>query len=135
MQNQLLTREFVPPRGSRAQKLVSRFALLLIPQKKRAARRAHLLRLITKDHNPTHPMVGIETMTTISTPLPENIFDEYINLPFENGSYMCTAHWDTYLKAKFGDYMTLPPEEERTWKHHPLILDFEHDFEELQQLK
>ena len=38
------------------------------------------------------------------------------------------------MKAKFGDYMTLPPELERTWKHHPIVLDFEHDLEELERM-
>ena len=32
---------------------------------------------------------------------------------------------------KYGDYMKLPPESERKWNHHPLIMDFEHNYEEL----
>ena len=31
----------------------------------------------------------------------------------------------------FVDYMQLPPENERVWRHHPLLIDFEHNFEEL----
>ena len=27
--------------------------------------------------------------------------------------------------------MQLPPEEERVWKHHPILIDFEHNYEEL----
>jgi lipopolysaccharide cholinephosphotransferase len=47
---------------------------------------------------------------------------------------MCFKDWDSYLRITFGDYMTLPPESKRVWRHHPIILDFEHDYEELKQL-
>ncbi len=131
MKYQLLTREFVPPRGSPAQKLVSRLVLSATPPLKRAAAREKLLRKITRDRDGRHPTVGIEMLSTIGMPLPPDLFEEYITLPFENGNYMCFAKWDAYLKAKFGDYMTLPPEEERNWKHHPSILDFERDYDEI----
>ena len=37
-------------------------------------------------------------------------FDEYVELPFEDGSFMAPAHWDEVLRAEFGDgYMNLPP--------------------------
>ena len=48
---------------------------------------------------------------------------------------MCFKKWDEYLRLMFGDYMKLPPESERVLKHHPIILDFEHDYDELMQLK
>jgi lipopolysaccharide cholinephosphotransferase len=131
LQYQLLTREFVPPKGSRLQKLISRLILSSIPKEKRTERRKHLLALITKDNNPNDPTVGIEMLSTITTPLPATLLERYVRLPFEDGQYMCTALWDEYLRAKFGDYMTLPPEEERTWRHHPILLDFEHDYREL----
>ena len=131
LQYQLLTREFIPPKGSTLQRLVSRLILFSVPEDKRADRREQLLALITKDHNPDDPTVGIETLSTIKTPLPAGLFDRYVRLPFEDGQFMCTALWDEYLKVKFGDYMELPPEEERNWRHHPILLDFEHDYHEL----
>lgn len=48
-----------------------------------------------------------------------------------DGEFMCFAGWDDHLRRKFGDYMQLPPEEERAWRHHPLIIDFEHNYEEI----
>lgn len=132
---QLLTREFVPPKGSTVQKLISRIILSSVPPEKRAVRRERLLRQIKKDRDPSHQTVGIEMLSTILKPLPADFCSRFVFLPFEDGQYMCSAFWDEYLRAKFGDYMTLPPEEERTWKHHPIILDFEHDYEELQKLK
>ena len=42
---------------------------------------------------------------------------------------------EAYLTLQFGpDYMTPPPEEKRGWRHHPLLIDFEHDYEELRQI-
>ena len=44
-------------------------------------------------------------------------FDEYVDLPFEDGSFKAPARWDEVLKANFGnDYMTLPPVKERKAK-------------------
>ena len=50
---------------------------------------------------------------------------------FEKKEYMCVADPDAFLRSDYGNYMQLPPEEERTWKHHPIIIDFEHNYEEL----
>ena len=44
---------------------------------------------------------------------------------------MCFADWDDHLRRKYGDYMKLPPLDEQVWKHHPIIIDFEHNYEEL----
>lgn len=131
LQYQLLTREFIPPKGNSLQKLVSRLVLFSVPKDKRADRRNCLQALITKDRNPHDPAVGIEMLSTITMPLPASFLDRFVRLPFEDGQYMCSALWHEYLTAKFGDYMTLPPEEERTWRHHPILLDFEHDYQEL----
>ena len=49
------------------------------------------------------------------------------NLAFEGKEYRCFAKWDEYLKIKYGDYMKLPPEQDRVWKHIPLDIDFEHN--------
>ena len=76
-------------------------------------------------------MVGIETVEWARKSMPSNLMDEYTELPFEGQNFMCVTKWDELLRCHMGDYMTLPPESERTWKHHPIILDFEHDYEEL----
>lgn len=48
-------------------------------------------------------------------------------MKFEDAEFMCSAVSTDYLVSKFGDYMSLPPESERTWRHLPVILDFEHN--------
>lgn len=131
MQYLLLTREFIPPKGNKLQKLVSHFILLAVPAGNRPRRRHKLLQLITADQDPRHHTVATEMLSTMKAPLPPDLFDRYERLSFENGHYMCFSLWREYLVEKFGDYQTLPPMEERIWRHHPVILDFEHDYEEL----
>ena len=59
--------------------------------------------------------------------------DDYVYTQFESGEFMCYKNWENYLTTMYGDYMSLPPEEERVWKHHPLVLDFEHSFDEIEK--
>ena len=49
--------------------------------------------------------------------LPQKVFTEYIELPFENYKFKAIASYDTYLSSIYGDYMKLPPEEKRV-SHH-----------------
>ncbi len=76
-------------------------------------------------------MVCIETTRTLKQVLPRDLMQSYTLLSFEDMSAMCIKDWDTYLKIKFDDYMQLPAVEERGWTHHPLILDFNRNLDEL----
>ena len=43
----------------------------------------------------------------------KSIFEEYVEVDFENEKLMSVKNWDKVLKLNFSDYMQLPPEEER----------------------
>lgn len=132
LEYQLLTREFLPTDGNPAVKAIAKLILKLSSPEQRAAKRKRLLHWIEKyNDNKELPAVAIETQSTIRTPLPSNFMAEFTELTFEDSEFMCTAVWDEYLSAKYGDYMKLPPESQRVWKHHPLILDFDRNYEEL----
>lgn len=64
---------------------------------------------------------------------PAEAFDRLTTLQFGGRCYPAFQDYDTILRLEFGDYMQLPPLEERVWKHHPIAIDFEHNFEELLQ--
>ena len=50
--------------------------------------------------------------------VPAGIFDEVINLPFEDGEFCAVKRYDEYLQIGYGNYMQLPPEEQRVRKHN-----------------
>lgn len=129
---QLYTRELVPPLAGSTTKLVTAVLLKLNTKKRRRMlRRWHYNRIVRYNIDPNLPMVCIETTRTLKQILPSDLMRRYGNLSFEDMMAMCIKDWDSYLTVKFGDYMELPPEEERGWKHHPVVLDFMKDLEEM----
>ena len=60
--------------------------------------------------------------------------DLFINLnlvSFQGRRYFAIHNPSDFLSVRYGDYMQLPPEEYRVWKHHPIIIDFDHNYDEL----
>ena len=49
---------------------------------------------------------------------------------FEGGHYPIPGDYDALLKDLYGDYMRLPPEEERVTKQHAMLVDLEHSWED-----
>lgn len=43
---------------------------------------------------------------------------------FENGAFSIPADYDTFLRSCYGDYMQLPPEDQRVGKHEIVGIDF-----------
>lgn len=76
--------------------------------------------------------IGIEMPSMLKIEFPPDVADEYVELDFEGSKFMCFKKWDEFLTAMFGDYMTLPPEDQRSWQHHPLVLDFGHSWEKIE---
>lgn len=59
--------------------------------------------------------------------IPREYFDEYLNVEFEGHIFPIPKHFDEYLTIGFGDYMTVPPIEERT-THNIIELDLGDQF-------
>lgn len=49
--------------------------------------------------------------------MPAEWFTEYTTLEFEGKPYSVLSHWHDYLTRLFGDYMQLPPEDQRVTHH------------------
>lgn len=50
----------------------------------------------------------------------KSLFDEYVNVEFENNTFKAMYGYDLYLKACYGDYMKLPPVEQQI-SHHSFM--------------
>ncbi|MBR4402109.1 MAG: LicD family protein [Flavobacteriales bacterium] len=51
------------------------------------------------------------------TRIDKSIFYEYVDAPFERMNAQIIKHYDVYLSKIYGDYMQLPPEENRILHH------------------
>ena len=132
MQYHLLTREYIPSDADILTKIIAKVVLKLNRPKNRPQKREQLLSCVTKyNQNPQLDMVGAEVISTMRINLPKDLMDSFTYLKFEDGEYMCFQKWDDYLRRTYGDYMQLPPEDERKWTHHPIIIDFEHNLEDI----
>mgnify|MGYP001063272906 CR=1 FL=1 len=60
-------------------------------------------------------------------------FDHYVELPFENIKMRCPCNWNEYLIKQFGDYMQLPPEDQRTNHGNGAIIDLYQSYKVYQQ--
>ena len=57
-------------------------------------------------------------------------FESYIEVPFEDRLMPIPAGYDSYLRTVFGDYMELPPEEDRVAPHDCLFVDLDKPYTE-----
>ncbi|MCM1367593.1 MAG: LicD family protein [Roseburia sp.] len=56
---------------------------------------------------------------------PKTLFDGFTRVKFGDREYSLTTEYDAMLRANYGDYMELPPEEDRKPLHDPEVLIFD----------
>ena len=85
--------------------------------------------------NQSAPLVFPCTIRDCKRYYPADLFDHLELILFNGKQYYAFRDRDRFLTIRYGDYMQLPSEEERVWKHHPLLIDFTHNYEELEESK
>ncbi len=60
---------------------------------------------------------------------------ETVTVQFEDMSVPVSAHYDALLTRQYGDYMTLPPEEDRKCKVHAILVDTERNYTEYEHYR
>ena len=131
MKYQLYTREFVPPKGSPLVKFVSGLLLRITNHKQRMRIRENLYKKITKyNSNSKLRWAVLETPWHIEHSFSPDIFDSYEEITFEDQMFMCIGKWKELLETWYGDYMTMPPEKDRVWAHHPKAVSLDCDYAE-----
>lgn len=56
--------------------------------------------------------------------IPEECLSSFVLLPFEDELFLCPEKYDEYLKAVYGNYMQLPPEDKRINRHRIIKIQF-----------
>ena len=57
---------------------------------------------------------------------PRKLFEEFTDVEFEGGRYMAIREYEGYLKIRYGDYMRLPPPEQRKGVMDAVVLEWQH---------
>ncbi|MBR4750832.1 MAG: LicD family protein [Thermoguttaceae bacterium] len=124
--NLLYSREYTS--GSESSKLES--ILLKVPRSIRLKIRSWAEKRMQRWDYTGGKIVNASTIDNARLYFQSNLFDRMTEIEFCGKKYMCTAEYESFLLTCYGDYMKLPPEDERRIKHHPLIVDFERNFGE-----
>ena len=110
-------------------------AILKIRNVDRDQERIH--KLLTKikfsNKDKRNDLIFIETMRTLKRIYPADLFDNIIDIEFEGRTFKAFKNWDSKLTIDFGDYMKIPPIEERKPSHSSKLIDFNHDYSELEK--
>lgn len=77
----------------------------------------HMEALSIKYKNSNNVFVGC-AIESRDYAYPKDYFEEFIDLEFEGCKFKSIKKYDEVLKILYGDYMMLPPEEDRIPKHH-----------------
>lgn len=108
--------------------------LLKAPKEKYSKRREAAEKWIRRWNGNTSALyVFPSTIECCRRYYPADLFENMRTIEFCGKTYQCVSDPDAILRIDYGDYMQLPPEEERVWKHHPIVIDFEQNYEELSQ--
>ncbi|MBQ9032161.1 MAG: LicD family protein [Parasporobacterium sp.] len=136
LEYQLLLHGYVPEnRANSITRVVCKFILAAYSGKRRTKKQKQLLQKITKYNKFTDlPLVLNESAISMKKIYPHNLFENLIKMDFETSRFLGFKDWDTYLTLDFGDYMTLPPEEERHIPHTPQVLNFEKNLNEIENV-
>ena len=105
--------------------------LMILPRSLRMKTMNWCNKNIQKWNGTTNPFFFPSTIKAAKVYYSADLFDQMIQIEFAGNKYMCVKKYDRFLRDYYGDYMTLPPLKERTYTHHPIVVDFEKNFKEI----
>ncbi|MDR2193392.1 MAG: LicD family protein [Treponema sp.] len=103
---------------NRIKNIIIKFVKFHFPYKKLYQVFLKLITLYSYDNSCN--VASITEMNTSFYVYPKNIFGNSATLTFEDGRFNVPEKTTTYLEMQYGDYMKLPPEEER--HNHAFVL-------------
>ena len=131
----LYTRGFPYDRGSSIIKFGCKFLLGIVPKTSYQNIANKFEKKLSKyNSHKNNKLICYCVMESLNNYYPSDAMETVDTVYFENREFYCSKLYDVMLKSEYGDYMQLPPEEERVWKHHPILIDFEHNYDELREI-
>ena len=128
---QLFVREFVPDNSSKYVRIISSLLLKIFTGKSRRFMYHFALKGVTKYKNQLNlALISANSMDGFSHIMPSSMPQRMAVYEFEGEPFMGYADFDGMLKAWYKDYMQLPPESERIWKHQPLYVSIQKNYQE-----
>lgn len=120
-----------PENHGKAVYLVGKLALALVPFR---SWRYHLWRLCERKMS-QYPISSCAYITELCSgphymqnEYPKRIFERAIRVDFEGHQLPIPVGYDQYLAMAFGNYMQLPPEEQRICHHEYEVIDMERSY-------
>lgn len=130
MLTMLFYRKYAPPTEKGLKKYISEFFLKIVPKSKyENARKYFENKYLFLSGDVDCSWLSNSTYRDLSIYYDSDMMDDYTFLQFEGRNFMSVSKWDHALKMQYGDYMQLPPEEDRVWKHHPIFIDLNNNYE------
>lgn len=131
--NLLYSRKFKSGSSSRIISMVENI-LFLFPKSFQKKYRKVSEKIVKKyNFNSELQYVFASTINDARIYYPNDIFENLILADFEGKRFYIFKDYDTCLKIQYGDYMQLPPENERVWTHTPQMIDFHRNYEEIKR--
>lgn len=128
----LYMRGYPPTKSGILVRTASKLILKLTPRSKYLKKSNKYLSKICKyNYDETFKYFDASTAKTLHMYHDNDIFDNMKRINFENIEVFILNKLDHFLEICYGDYMKLPPESEQTWFHHPVVIDFEHNYEDI----
>lgn len=121
----LYSRGYAPEKNGKAMKCISNFLLKIIPKKYYKNIILKCKKYVTKEVNTDNfYYITYSSFKTINWKLNKSLFNEYVDIDFEDMKAMAFSGIDMYLKNIYGDYMQFPPEDKRKGSHIIVRLKF-----------
>lgn len=125
----LFYRKFSPPNERGLKKIISKMLLTIVPKSQYDNLRKYFeKKYLSLCGDQTCKFISNSTYECLNLYYDFDMMDTFVDLEFEGKRFPAVAKWDHALKVEYGDYMKLPPKEERVWKHNPLLINFEKNY-------
>lgn len=97
-----------------------------LPREKRIKIRNSMMRGVYRGKNKKYMAAA---WTTLTKPVLPHIYNEGCKLMFENEEYNAPKNFKERLAISYGDYMQLPPEDQRIGHSKDTLIDLNHDYD------